>query len=287
MKKFLSALVASVILLSCFSLALADDKIPTEDKPESITIDYSYNGVLDVEPYLTAFEEYFEATYGIPVTVNLQTAPDDIDVIKTAVAAGSGPDLWHMDVNYFSSFRGNVIQPLSTYLDDDIWAEYLDNGVGVWKYEDDCYALPVSFSVVGMLYNKTALEDAGITLGTTWTIDEFESALETAYACYKDKTVTYSDGNEYPYFMLSTQHTMYYWWLFYGVIRRNAHVRDKQPRPGGLRQRDHQDGGMALQGISVLRQRGRPGEYDHRLCQRRQHPVLAHRRLVHHGADPP
>lgn len=217
MKKSLALILACVLVFSAFA-AFAEDKTPTDPKPESIEISYSYTGALNADEYLARFEKQFEETYGIKLKVNkYASAFEDIDVIKTAVASGTGPDMWHMDVNYFSAFKDTVIQPIDPYLDDSIFGEYLDNGIGMWKSDDHFYALPVSFSVVGFLYNKDAAAAAGVTLGDTWTFEEFEKALATCYDYYKDKKITYSDGKEYPYWMLTTQHTMYYWWLFYGV----------------------------------------------------------------------
>jgi len=185
---------------------------------DSITIEYLYNGVIDFTPTKEAFEAMYKEKTGIDVTIDVTMAPGDdwMDTLKTAVAAGGGPDVWHMDVNWFSAWQDVVIQPLSIYLGDEIFGEYSANGIDLWKAEGKYYALPITYSVVAMMYNVDLAAEIGIEIKEDWTFEDFEAALEKAAAYLEGKTVTYTDGNEYPYYILGHYHTMYFWWLMTG-----------------------------------------------------------------------
>lgn len=185
---------------------------------EPITLTWQYTETVDLSQYIADFEEKYEEETGIPVTIEMTSVGEDwLDTTKTAVAAGVGPDIWNMDVNWMSSWKDTVIQPVSDYLDKSVFEQYVSQGIDLWKSGDDYYALPVSFSVVAFIYNKDLTDEIGLDMSKTWTFDEFESYLAQADEYLKDKEVEYSDGESYPYYLLGSSHTMYYWWLLVGV----------------------------------------------------------------------
>lgn len=185
---------------------------------DPVTLTWLNSVQVDVTPYIEEFTKQYEEETGVPVTIEITASTDDwMDTVKTAVAAGSGPDIWNMDVNWLSAWKDTVIQPLDPYIDSSVFEQYSENGIDLWKSGDHYYALPVTFSVVGFMYNKDLTDELGLDMSKTWTFEEFESYLEKADEQLKGKTVTYSDGNEYPYILLGSSHTMYYWWLLVGV----------------------------------------------------------------------
>jgi len=190
----------------------------TGGSKDPITLTWQYNATVDVAPYVDAFTKSYEEKTGIPVKIELTATGEDwLDTKKTAVAAGVGPDVWNMDVNWMSSWKDTVIQPVSNYLDAEVFEGYVPQGVDLWKSGDDYYALPVTFSVVAFVYNKDLADEIGLDMSKEWTFEDFEAYLATAEAYLKDKTVEYTDGESYPYYLLGANHTMYYWWLLVGV----------------------------------------------------------------------
>jgi multiple sugar transport system substrate-binding protein len=215
----LACMLAIIPVTGCKSNGSAS-VLPKGAKPASVSLNYMYTGTIDITAKLLEFEQQFKQQNGINLKVKIVASSGDdwMDTVKTAVASGAGPDVWHMDVNWFSAWQDTVIQPLSPYYDKNFYDQFVPSAVNIWKAKDNYYAIPASYSVVAMLYNKKLVADAGITIGKTWTFDEFEQDLAKAYAYYKDKTVTYS-GKQYPYYMLGTAHTMYYWWMTLGEFQ--------------------------------------------------------------------
>lgn len=211
MKRFIALLLLLSLVAGLWSTAAMQSNEP-------ITLEYMYNGVIDFAPAKAAFEAMYKEKTGIDVTIEVTSSPGDdwMDVLKTAVAAGGGPDVWHMDVNWFSAWKDVVIQPISDYLGTDLFQEYSANGIDLWKADDKYYALPITYSVVAMLYNVDLAKEIGIEVKEDWTFEDFEAAVEKAGAYLQGKTVKYTDGQEYPYYVIGHYHTMYFWWLLLG-----------------------------------------------------------------------
>lgn len=187
---------------------------------QSISLVYQYwDFIPNQEEVFAEFSRQYKEETGIDVKIEGQLNTDASwqDTLKTQIATGSGPDVFHMDLNQFSAWKDTVIQPLSPFYEADFWNQFVPNAIEVWKANDNYYAVSNSYSTVAVLYNVDALKEAGVTMGTTWTLEEFEKAMETFYNFYDGKTITYTDGSTYPYNVLDTTAAMYYLWLFNGV----------------------------------------------------------------------
>lgn len=218
LKKLVPLLVITVLILTSFSGCGKKE----EPKPNEIKLTYQYWDLIpNQEQIFAKFTEQYKKETGITVTIDGQYVTDSTwqDTLKTQVAAGSGPDVFHMDLNQFSAWRDAVIQPLSPYFKDEknFWDQFVPAAINVWKYNDQYYAVPNSFSVVAFLYNKDMFREAGINVdsSTRWTLQDFENAMAKLYDTYKDKTVKYTDGKTYPYYVVGTRSLMYWWWLFW------------------------------------------------------------------------
>lgn len=215
-KKVVAMLIVSILLIT--SLAGCGKK--EDPKPDQVTLTYQYWDLIpDQEKIFSKFAEEYKKKIGIDVTIQGQYVSDAgwEDTLKTQVAAGSGPDVFHLDLNLASSWRDAVIQPLSPYYENDFWNQFIPSSIDVWKFDDQYYAVPNSFSVVAFLYNKDMLKNAGIEVdnSTRWTLENFENAMGKLYNTYKGKTIKYSDGKDYPYYVVGTRSLMYWWWLFW------------------------------------------------------------------------
>ncbi|MEG1501373.1 MAG: hypothetical protein RR396_05390, partial [Clostridiales bacterium] len=143
------------------------------------------------------------------------------DTQKTQIAAGGGSDVFHLDLNWLSAWADNVIQPLDPYIEADFWDQFVPNASDVWMKDGKHYAASNSYSVISVLYNEKMIKDAGATVpayNETWTLEQFEAAMEKVYTYHQDQKITYSDGKEYPYYILGTTSAMYFYWLMYGPM---------------------------------------------------------------------
>lgn len=219
-KKLVVLLVISIMTLTMFA-GCGKKNGPDEPKPSEIKLTYQYWDLIpNQDQIFQKFTEQYKKETGINVTVEGQYVTDAgwEDILKTQVAAGSGPDVFHLDLNNFSAWKDAVIQPLSPYFEKGFYDQFVPSAINVWKSDDQYYAVPNSFSVVAFLYNKEMFKTAGINVdsNTRWTLQDFEAAMAKLYDTYKGKTIKYTDGKVYPYYTVGTRSLMYWWWLFWG-----------------------------------------------------------------------
>ncbi|HEY0826903.1 MAG TPA: ABC transporter substrate-binding protein [Bacilli bacterium] len=99
------------------------------------------------------------------------------DVLKTRMASNTEPDLMPMDPQLISSLvESNRLLELDPYLSgydiDDFENATLDAG----KYKGKIYALPLDYNTLILFYNKKMLQEAGVSVPTTW--DELKDAAK-------------------------------------------------------------------------------------------------------------
>ncbi len=223
MKRSTKKNIALLTALSITTLSLTACGGGGEDntaKDGEITLTYQYWDLIpNQDEIFSKFTEEYLAETGITVNIDGQfvSGGDWESTVKTQIAAGSGPDVFHLDLGKFSGFRP-VLQPIDKYFEDDFWDQFVPSAIDVWNYNDEQYAISNSFSVVSFLYNKTMFEEAGLDYNSDSeiTLDEFEHIMETLYNTYNGKTVTDDDGNEYPYYVVGGTSAMYWWWMFFG-----------------------------------------------------------------------
>ncbi|HET6743641.1 MAG TPA: sugar ABC transporter substrate-binding protein, partial [Kribbella sp.] len=135
--------------------------------------------------YKAVFAEFTKENPDI--TVRMEVLPWDQYWTKltTELASGKAPDVFWLTVDYFPDFASKgVLAPL-----DDLISKaglkleaYHPNVVQSYKFEDKQLGMPKDLGIVGLLYNKTLVAKAGITMPKelTWAPDGSGSFLETA-----------------------------------------------------------------------------------------------------------
>ncbi|WML48311.1 extracellular solute-binding protein [Neobacillus sp. PS3-34] len=230
-------------------------------KPKEIKLTYQYWDLIPEQEKLFAkFSEEYKKKTGINVTIDGQYISDAgwEDTLKTQVAAGGGPDVFHLDLGLASSWRDAVIQPLSPYYKKDFWNQFIPSTIKVWKFDNNYYAVPNSFSVVDFLYNKEMLKNAGVNVdsSTRWTLADFESAMQKIHDTYKGKTVKYEDGKEYPYYTVGSASLMYWWWLFWSYggesLNKTNNIAQKEYVDAIMKIADYADKGWVTNAADVL-----------------------------------
>ncbi|MFG1911633.1 ABC transporter substrate-binding protein [Kribbella sp. NPDC048928] len=135
--------------------------------------------------YKAVFAEFTKENPDI--TVRMEVLPWDQYWTKltTELASGKAPDVFWLTVDYFPDFASKgVLAPL-----DDLISKaglkleaYHPNVVQSYKFEDKQLGMPKDLGIVGLLYNKTLVAKAGITMPSelTWAPDGSGSFLEIA-----------------------------------------------------------------------------------------------------------
>jgi ABC-type glycerol-3-phosphate transport system substrate-binding protein len=137
----LITLLLMVSLIGCTETSTTKDA-PKDDKPKEIKLTYQYWDLIpEQEKIFAKFSEEYKEKTGIEVSIDGQYISDAgwEDTLKTQVAAGSGPDVFHLDLGMASSWRDAVIQPMSPYYEKDFWDQFIPSTIDAWKFDDEYY----------------------------------------------------------------------------------------------------------------------------------------------------
>jgi len=104
--------------------------------------------------------------------------------LQTRVAAADYPDVVFAPTAIVPSYAAmNVLADLTPYLPDDIFANFSEARTSIDIYEGSIVGAPIADSIRGVIYNKTAFDEAGITApgidDEPWTWEEVEEVART------------------------------------------------------------------------------------------------------------
>ena len=145
------------------------------------------------------------------VNVVVETFPNNefFQKIATMMAGGTvGDGMWTASIlNYYTYAAANAFLPLDDYVSKDNYdlSVFYDVGVQACKVEDKMYGLPwiVHPGRVGLYYNKTAFESAGMDVPTAeWTYDDLLAASRELTVTEGDQTTQWGFLPETGYFGL-------------------------------------------------------------------------------------
>ncbi|MFC7322016.1 ABC transporter substrate-binding protein [Halobacillus campisalis] len=124
----------------------------------------------------TQLEEFEEENPDI--TVKHEAIADQyMDVIKTRLVGGEGPDVFYLDaVEAPAIIETGVLEPLNSYVDDEFdTGDFEDTLIEAFQDEEgETYGFPKGYSTLGLFYNKEMLDEAGVDVPTNW--EELEEA---------------------------------------------------------------------------------------------------------------
>ncbi|XMB27344.1 ABC transporter substrate-binding protein [Paenibacillus sp. BR2-3] len=130
------------------------------------------------------------------IKVNYEVIADQyMDVIKTRLIGGDGPDVFYLDAFEAPGLiERNVLEPLDSYVTPEFdVADFEQPMVDAFKKEGATYGFPKDFSTLAMFYNKKDFAEAGITTPpTTW--DELKADAIKLTQKEGDKITRYGFG---------------------------------------------------------------------------------------------
>ena len=202
MKKLLALVLAALMLLTGAAFAEIDPTIPTDTTTE-ITFWHSFNG--DNEAVLTKQIEAFQTEYPY-IKVNAQYIGGYNDIhteLASANAAGVGvPALCVINVPRLTSYAADhVVEDLNDYIaafpDAINFDDFYPGMTAAMNNDGMQTALPFGQSGQIFYYNKTLLNDLGVTFPTQ--LSEMGDFLKTVYDA-TGKTVLEVHGTDNAYF---------------------------------------------------------------------------------------
>lgn len=192
MKKYLSILLAAMMLLSSFAIpAMADEVV--EITYLSSTILETPEGVFE-----QAFVDKFNAEHpNIKVTVE-GCASNDLNSKLTALAnAGDLPAFVMGNETTMSTLVDmELVTPVTEYFTDEYIAGFVPANINSFQIDGVYYGVPYYGGAQGIIYRKDVFEEKGLTEPTNW--EEFVAVL---------KALTAEDGSTYGITLVGTKNS--------------------------------------------------------------------------------
>lgn len=159
----MSKKLLGIALVLCLALSLFSFSAGAE---EQVTLKYVATGAGDWEPHLEACFEEFTKQTGIKVEFECYQHDQLFQVIEVKVGAGGGEyDVLAVDVPMVAGYvEKGYIQPMDEYFTDEEKAIYVDAAVSAGTWDGQFYCPPMNTSAQILYYNKSLLDQAGITI---------------------------------------------------------------------------------------------------------------------------
>lgn len=178
MKRFMAVMLAALMVISlaaCAAKPAATTAAATEaaKSDEVVTIRW-YNGT-DVDGSCAKRIAKFEASHP---NIKVEFVECDIDnQIDVIVGSGEVVDLvyTYSQKVYEKAIDGGVL-PVNEYAaaaGDDLVELFGRGAMNMLNYEGNYYGIPWSNNTFKVFYNKTIMDEKGITIPDVWSIDEF------------------------------------------------------------------------------------------------------------------
>lgn len=202
MKK-LALLLALVLMVSVMgSVALADE----------MTVAWWGNQTRN-ERTQAALDLYASLNEGITFDVQMNAWDDYWAALATAAAGESLPDVIQMDYQYLSQYvQNNLLVDLNPYVESGVLdISKVNEGITAsGSIGDGLYAICLGVNAPALLYNKTLLDGAGITVKDNMTMDEFFALCKEVYEKTGVKTnIGYGTDMVFNYVLRGLGHSLF------------------------------------------------------------------------------
>ncbi len=155
-----------------------------------------------------ALDKYTELNPGVTIEGQFSEWSDYWNKLATSAAGQAIPDVVQMDYMYLDQYaKSGLLVDLNPYIDSgalDV-SEISENTIASGSVDGGVYAIAAGINSPALLYNKTLLDGAGITVKDNMTMDEFYALCKEVYEKTGVKTdIAYGIANSWSeYFMRS------------------------------------------------------------------------------------
>lgn len=179
-----------ILLVGCGASAKAEKK--AQSGPVTVKFWHSCTGD-NADALNESVKAYNSSQDKVKVVATFQGSYDEMSSkIKEAVATNNAPDLAMISCSYISDFyTSDVLENLTPYLQKaDIKKSDFIKGLMLNSYyKKKILSIPFNRSTPILHVNKTALDEAGLAIPTTW--DEFNSVANALVKKEGDKIIRY------------------------------------------------------------------------------------------------
>ena len=170
----IAALAASLALTA--SVAACSSSSSSSADGGTVTLNYAIWDQTQqpaMQKIIAAFEKQ-----NPDIKVNIQLTPyaDYFTKLQTAASGGSAPDVFWMNGPNFQLYAANgQLMPLSSLGVKS--SDYPSSMVSLYTYDNTLYGIPKDFDTVGLWYNKSIFDAAGVAYpNANWTWADFQAA---------------------------------------------------------------------------------------------------------------
>lgn len=151
-----------------------------EDEVKDVTLTYGMWNVNQEPTFRAMADEFEKENPGVTVEIELTPVSEYWTKLQTAVAGGSAPDVFWMNHLNLPLYASNgVVAPIDEYISEagiDV-GDYPESSVALYNFEGAQYGLPQDLDTIGLWYNKTLFDAAGIEYPSAdWTWDDVRAA---------------------------------------------------------------------------------------------------------------
>ena len=214
MKKGLALVSALIMALSLVACGNSSSSTPapaaSTTTPASSAASSGDNAALAViwwgnqarnERTQAALDLYAQQNPGVTFDAQFAEWGDYWNKLATASAAHSLPDVLQMDYKYLSQYvENNLLVDLKPYIDSGVLdVSGIDPGIlEAGSLNGGVYAICIGVNAPALLYNKTLIEENGLTVKDNMTMDEFIALSKEIYAKTGVKTnISYGAGENF------------------------------------------------------------------------------------------
>ena len=180
----------------------------------------------------------FTAETGIEAKVEVKDWDSYWTLLESAASGGDLPDVFWMHSNNSQMYMKNdMLLQLDDYIansDKVDLANYMPEITELYTMDDKHYAIPKDYDTIGLWYNKTMFDEAGLDYpDETWSYDDLLNAA---------KALTKEDGSQYGFaFNPSNDQDTYYNWVYAndGYIVNEDHTASGYDNPATLEAMDY------------------------------------------------
>lgn len=210
-KRYLAVLTAGVMgasLTACQGSAGGADSKNSDSN--TLTVSIWDNNQL---PRLTEIMGDFTEKTGIGVEIQVVPWDQYWTLLEAGAQGGTLPDVFWMHSNYSQKFMSNdmLLDLTDRVADSDTidMANYYEDIAGLYQLDGRIYAIPKDYDTIGLWYNKTMFDEAGLDYpDESWT---WETLADAA------RKLTKEDGSQYGFSSAATYNQDGYYNLIYSM----------------------------------------------------------------------
>ena len=130
-----------------------------------------------------AIEEFNNSQDEVHVTAQYLPREELMKQYTIGVVSGELPDCGMVDNPDHASYASmGVFEDITDLYNSWDEADFMEGSINSCYYDDKLYGLPWGNNCLGLFYNKSMLEEAGVEVPTTWS--ELEAACERSHGIY-------------------------------------------------------------------------------------------------------